>query len=150
LDQKLAEEIASFRYRLISPIVSRENLHYRETTQSIRDASKRYQIPGSRKTKVSYRTIERYLKQYREGGYEALKPMAVSQPMKIPKDREDPRKERRSQFYVLRIECFRSLWGDSGYTIEHAWGSNCFYRIVRVAANSLYLGTGSLTLCLVL
>lgn len=75
MDRKQAEGIANFRYRLISPIVCRESLYFGETTELIREAaSKIYQIPGSRKTRVSIRTIERYLKQYREGGFEALMP----------------------------------------------------------------------------
>jgi len=75
MDRRKAEEIANFRYRLISPIVCRESLYFGETADLIREAAgKNYQIPGSRKTRVSIRTIERYLKQYREGGFEALMP----------------------------------------------------------------------------
>lgn len=75
MDRKKAEEIANFRYRLISPIVCRESLFFGETAELVREAAKKiYQIPGSRKTRVSVRTIERYLKQYREGGFKALMP----------------------------------------------------------------------------
>src|SRR5690554_8222880 len=82
----MAEEIANFRYRLISPIVCKESLYFGETSVLIREAaSKIYHIPGSRNTRVSVRTIERYLKQYREGGYEALMPKSASQrPTRIP------------------------------------------------------------------
>lgn len=87
MDQRLSEEVANFRYRLISPIVSREQLPHGEKAALIQEAAgKVYQIPGSRKTKVSTRTIERYLKQYREGGYEALKPKTSNQPRRIPKE----------------------------------------------------------------
>lgn len=56
-------------------IVCRESLYFGETTQLIREAAgKIYHIPGSRKTRVSVRTIERYLKNYRAGGFEALMP----------------------------------------------------------------------------
>lgn len=79
MDRRKSEEIANFRYRLISPIVCKESLYFGETAELIRDAaSKIYQIPGSRNTRVSIRTIERYLKQYREGGFEALMPKSVS------------------------------------------------------------------------
>ncbi len=75
MDQKMAEAIANFRYQLISLIVCKESLYFGETAELIREAAgKIYQIPGSRKTRVSIRAIERYLKQYREGGYNALKP----------------------------------------------------------------------------
>ena len=88
MDRRKAEETANFRYRLISPIVSREELYFGETAELIREAAgKIYQIPGSRKTRVSQRTIERYLKQYREGGFEALMPQMKSQrPLKIPQE----------------------------------------------------------------
>lgn len=79
MDRKKAEEIANFRYCLISPIVCKESLYFGETAELIREAAdKIYQIPGSRKTRVSIRTIERYLKQYREGGFEALMPKHTS------------------------------------------------------------------------
>jgi transposase InsO family protein len=75
MDRRKAEEIANFRYRLISPIVCRESLHFGETAELIREAAgKIYHIPGSRKTRVSVRTIERCLKNYRAGGFEALMP----------------------------------------------------------------------------
>jgi len=88
MDRKKAERIANFRYRLISPIVCRENLYFGETANLIREAaSKIYQIPGSRKTRVSIRTIERYLKQYRQGGFEALMPKSKSsRSTKIPQE----------------------------------------------------------------
>lgn len=75
MDQEMAKLIANFRYQLVSPIVCKESLYFGETAELIREAAgKIYQIPGSRKTRVSIRAIERYLKQYREGGYNALKP----------------------------------------------------------------------------
>lgn len=88
MDRKKAEEIANFRYRLISPIVCRKSLCFGETTEIIREAAdKIYQIPGSRKTRVSTRTIERYLKQYREGGFEALMPKSTrSRATRIPQE----------------------------------------------------------------
>ncbi len=87
MERKKAEQIANFRYQLISPIICRENLYFGETTELIREAAaKIYQIPGSRKTRVSPRTIERYLKQYREGGYDALMPKTHKGTTRIPKE----------------------------------------------------------------
>ena len=88
MDRKKVEEIANFRYRLISPIVSKESLCFGEIVEQIREAAgKHYQIPGTRKSRISARTIERYLKQYREGGFKALMPKSTSQrPNRIPTD----------------------------------------------------------------
>ncbi len=79
MDRRRAEELANFRYQLISPIVCRDNLYHGETAALVREAAaKIYQIPGSRKTRVSSRTIERYLKNYRKGGFMALMPKSKS------------------------------------------------------------------------
>jgi len=88
MDRKLAEQIANFRYRLISSIVSRDNLNHGETSCLIQEAAKKtYQIPGSRRTRVSTRSIERYLNQYRQGGFEALMPQSTApKPGQIPKE----------------------------------------------------------------
>lgn len=87
MERNKAEQIANFRYQLISPIVCQSSLYFGETTELIRQAAaKIYQIPGSRKTRVSPRTIERYLKQYREGGYDALMPKTHKGTTKIPKE----------------------------------------------------------------
>ncbi len=88
MDQTKAKDVANFRYRLISPIVCRGNLCFGETAELIREAAgKIYQIPGSRKTRVSTRTIERYLKQYREGGFDALMPKSTtSRATRIPQE----------------------------------------------------------------
>ncbi len=88
MDRKKAEEIANYRYRLISPIVSKESLCFGEIAEQIREAAgKHYQIPGTRKSRVSVRTIERYLKQYREGGFEALMPkFSVQRQSRITRD----------------------------------------------------------------
>lgn len=88
IDNKKAKEIANFRYRLISPIVCRESIYFGEIADLIREAAgKIYQIPGSRKTRVSTRTIERYLRQYRQGGYDALMPKSKSpRSTKIPQE----------------------------------------------------------------
>jgi len=87
MDEKKAKEIANFRYQLISPIVCQEKNYLGEITQHLQEAAgKIYQIPNSRKTRVSTRTIERYLNQYRKGGYEALMPKSKGSKSKIPKE----------------------------------------------------------------
>ena len=39
MDRRMAEEIANFRYRLISPIVCKESLYFGETSALIREAA---------------------------------------------------------------------------------------------------------------
>ncbi|NPV81927.1 MAG: DDE-type integrase/transposase/recombinase [Firmicutes bacterium] len=86
-NDKLRQEIASFRYGLISPIVSRQDLVLGETTALIREAASRhYVIPGSTRTRVGERTIERYLSMYREGGFDALMPMPRENSSRIPEE----------------------------------------------------------------
>ncbi len=79
MEEQQALEIANFRYRLIAPIVSRQNLPPGQVQALINEAAqKTYQIPCSSRTTVSARSIERYLQDYRTGGFEALKPKVRS------------------------------------------------------------------------
>jgi len=76
MDSSLFEQIAAFRYSLIAPIVSRQTPMAPGELKAYleRTASQTYHIPGSTKTKVSVRTLERYLSQYRKGEWDGLKP----------------------------------------------------------------------------
>ncbi|MEW6230113.1 MAG: DDE-type integrase/transposase/recombinase, partial [Bacillota bacterium] len=90
MDDKTREEIASFRYGLISQIVSREDLRPGETMALIREAAaRRYVIPGSIRTEVGERTIQRYLSLYRKGGLDALKPKEREYSCRISKEAVD-------------------------------------------------------------
>lgn len=74
-DKQMRERIANFRYGLISEIVSRKDLLRGERAQILKEvASRAYQIPGSTRTRVSVRTLERYLALYQQGGLDALMP----------------------------------------------------------------------------
>jgi len=67
-------EMALFRYGLIAPLLQDPPANGRQE-QSLRDlAAKTYRIPGSPRTQVSLTTLRRYLKAYRSGGFEALRP----------------------------------------------------------------------------
>jgi putative transposase len=71
-------EVALFRYGLIAPLLQDPPAKGRQE-QSLRDlAAKTYRIPGSARTQVSLTTLRRYLKAYRTGGFEALRPPARS------------------------------------------------------------------------
>ena len=67
-------EMALFRYGLIAPLLQDPPVKGRQE-QILRDlAAKTYRIPGSPRTQVSLTTLRRYLKAYRSGGFEALRP----------------------------------------------------------------------------
>lgn len=74
MDETSRNEIAAFRFGLIAQIAQRK-LHPGERYALLREIAKGvYTIPGSEKTTVSVRSLERYLQKYEEGGFEALKP----------------------------------------------------------------------------
>jgi putative transposase len=71
-------EIALFRYGLISALLF-DPLAAGELEQALRQiASKSYTIPYSSRTKVGISTLRRYLKLYRQGGFDALRPSTRS------------------------------------------------------------------------
>lgn len=76
MDSTLKEQIAAFRYSQIAPIVSRQTpLAPGELKAYLAQAASQvYHIPGSTKTCVSVRTLERWLNQYRRGEWDGLKP----------------------------------------------------------------------------
>ena len=74
MDERQRQDLANFRYGLIAPVVTRK-LNAGEQAVLLREiVGHTYNIPHSQKRKVSLRTLERYLKAYREGGWEALLP----------------------------------------------------------------------------
>lgn len=74
MDEKMRQEVANFRYGLIAPLVTRK-LAPGEQAALLREiASHTYDIPGGQAKKLHPRTLERYLRFYREGGWEALLP----------------------------------------------------------------------------
>lgn len=76
MDSSMQEQWAAFRYSLIAPIVSRQTpLAPGELKAYLAQAAEKvYHIPGSAKTTVSVRTLERWLNQYRRGEWDGLKP----------------------------------------------------------------------------
>lgn len=76
MDEKLRDEVAAFRFGLIAPIVQRQ-LQPGERYALLREIAKqRYTIPGTEKSTVSVRSLERYLQAYEKEGFEGLKPRA--------------------------------------------------------------------------
>lgn len=75
MDEQLRNEVAAFRFGLIAPVIQR-NLHPGERYALLREiADQSYKIPGSEKSSISIRSLERYLQAYEHGGFDALKPM---------------------------------------------------------------------------
>lgn len=74
MDEQHREEIAAFRWQLIAPVVTQElgRLERRRVLQQV--ARQHYQIPHSDKTRVSIRTLERWIAAYQGHGFEGLKP----------------------------------------------------------------------------
>ncbi|WP_182080523.1 DDE-type integrase/transposase/recombinase [Anaerobacillus isosaccharinicus] len=74
MDENLRNEIAAFRFGLIAKVVQRK-LNAGEKYNLLKEiAAQRYSIPGSEKTTISLRSLERYLKNYEKDGFDALKP----------------------------------------------------------------------------
>lgn len=76
MDSFTQEQLAAFRYSVIAPVVSRQTPMAPGELKAYLEqaASQVYHIPGSTKTQVSVRTLERWLSQYRKGEWEGLKP----------------------------------------------------------------------------
>lgn len=77
MDERQREQIAAFRYSLIAPIVSKQApLAHGELTAYLQKmAEGTYTLPGTSRQHVSVRSLERYLSLYRQGGWDALKPL---------------------------------------------------------------------------
>lgn len=72
---KQINPIALFRLSVLGPLVSRERLERGELQQTIRVLAQRdYAIPNSRRQQIGEKTIENWLRKFRNGGIEALAP----------------------------------------------------------------------------
>jgi putative transposase len=72
---ELSTEIALFRYGLIAQLIHDPPAQGQQEAQLRALAAKTYQLPGSRRTRVSLSALRRYLKAYRTGGFDALRPV---------------------------------------------------------------------------
>lgn len=121
MNEKQRQEIANFRYGLIAPLVTRQ-LQPGEQAQQLKEiASHTYDIPYSQARKISLRTLERYLQDYRRGNWEALMPSVRADKLHsrdIPPDvlekaialkRENPRRSVRQIIAILELSEFVPL-----------------------------------------
>lgn len=67
-------EVALFRYGLIADLVHLKPGERGLYARLAEKAARNYRIPGSRRTRVAAETIRGWLRQWREGGFEALRP----------------------------------------------------------------------------
>lgn len=75
MDENKREEIALFRYGLILPFLSQDQLEWGVKGEMLRRLSQNsYQIPHSTKQAVDEETIRKWLKAYQEHGFDGLKP----------------------------------------------------------------------------
>ena len=69
--------MALFRYSVLGPLISRADLPRGELKKILRElAARHYDIPGSRNSRLSEKTIEAWFYAWRRGGIEALVPKA--------------------------------------------------------------------------
>jgi putative transposase len=71
----LDTEIALFRYGLIAQLIHDPPTAGRQEALLREIAAKSYRIPGSTRSRISTTTLRRYLKVYRAGGFDALRPV---------------------------------------------------------------------------
>ena len=106
MDNKKREQIALFRYSLIVPFLSLEELEWGVKGELVkRMTQQNHSIPFSKKASLHESTIRRYLKMYRDKGFDGLKPQSRSD---IGKSRQIPAEVLEKAFLLKREEPRRS------------------------------------------
>lgn len=72
--KELAERTALFRHSLIARVLTSDKSPKQRQQEMQRIGQEQHQIPGSLRTRVAHSTLREWIKQYRDGGFEALKP----------------------------------------------------------------------------
>jgi putative transposase len=72
--ENLAERIAVFRHGLIARLLPKELTLKQRQHEIRRIVATKHQIPESTRTRVAESTLRDWLRDYRAGGFEALKP----------------------------------------------------------------------------
>src|SRR5258708_3514585 len=71
---ELSTEVALFRYGLIAQLIHARPPRAGRGRRRRGRPPKPYQLPGASRPRVSLSALRRYLKAYRAGGFEALRP----------------------------------------------------------------------------
>ena len=140
MDFPTDEQVAAFRYGLIAPIVSRQTpmIPGELKRQLEQIASLSHTIPGSHKTKVSVRTLERFMANYRKDNWEGLKPKkrpqknAIALPAPILQKAIELRRERPER----SVEQIIYLLEHSGMASEGTLAPSTLSRHLRKAGVS--------------
>lgn len=72
--KELIERIALFRHGLIARVLPTDLTPQQRQQEMLRISHEQHQIPGSLRTRVAHSTLREWLKLYRDGGFDALKP----------------------------------------------------------------------------
>lgn len=134
------EQMAAFRYGLIAPIVSRQTpmIPGELKRQLEQIAALSYTIPGSHKTHVSVRTLERFMANYRKEGWDGLKPKkrpqknAIALPAPLLQKAIELRRERPER----SVEQIIYLLEQSGLASEGTLAPSTLSRHLRKAGVS--------------
>lgn len=71
---ELTERIALFRHALIARVTATDMTPRQRQQEILRISNEQHQIPGSLRTRVAHSTLREWIKLYRDGGFNALKP----------------------------------------------------------------------------
>lgn len=122
MDDKKREEIALFRYSLIVPFLSQEELEWGVKGELVQRMTQQiHTIPFSKKSSLHESTIRRYLKLYRDKGFDGLKPNSrsdIGTSHKIPSEvlekavllkREEPRRSTKKIIQLMEAHAWAPL-----------------------------------------
>lgn len=71
---ELIKDIALFRHSLIARVLPADLTPQKRQQEMMRITNEQHQIPGTLRTRVAHSTLREWVKLYREGGFDALKP----------------------------------------------------------------------------
>jgi len=138
--------MALFRYSVLGPLVSRAALPRGELKATVRElAARHYDIPGSRNSHLSEKTIEAWFYAWRRGGIEALTPKARSdrgqskltptvQEAILAAKRENPRRS---------IRGIRRLLEQRGTVAKDELSRSSIHRLLKAHGLSRMTGSAS-------
>ncbi|HEX9972160.1 MAG TPA: DDE-type integrase/transposase/recombinase [bacterium] len=122
MDDKKREEIALFRYSLIVPFLSQEELEWGVKGELVQRMTQQiHAMPFSKKSSLHESTIRRYLKLYRDNGFDGLKPNSrtdIGTSHKIPAEllekafllkREEPRRSAKKIIQLMEAHAWAPL-----------------------------------------
>ncbi len=138
--------LALFRYSVLGPLVSRAALQRGELKATLQElAARHYDIPGSRNSHLSEKTIEAWFYDWRRGGIEALEPKVRSdrgqskiapevQAAILAAKRENPRRS---------IRGIRRLLEQRGTVAKEELSRSSIHRLLKAHGLSCLSGSAS-------